>query len=680
MNYNKFCFLAVVFLSQFVHIFADSFIITNKTEVPLFVALYFQRSAPDFFAEQMREPVQVNSGASVVIERPSSKKIVHRKGVVSGSRELLKKKLTHREYVNFAHFSITEKAGDSFEITRDEKNLLIVKGGLQPHVKSLIQTTLSKATDVKQEMVSKVKTPFVPEVAPHIVVREGTELCQQEQEFLKKRMPLVNQAIVKAIGPCSAEATPIVSVLGSGGGYRAFIGFLGVILGLEELGLWDACTYSAGVSGSTWLLSALYGSKKSLKEFPDYIRPRLQNNLLTQNIYNTKETLALFKQKEDFTLVDAWGLLLSKAMFGDKQSLGTHVKLSSLQEQINEGQMPLPICTALHRGMSSEVYFEYTPYEVGSVDYKAFIPAAYAGAHFNRGVCQEAGFKEYPLGLHCGVFGSAFAVDLERVSKSVNNLFFSLLAQKTRLRGLQASTGSLVNFMQGIDSMEMSRDTNLKVLDSGAHLNLPMMPIMHRKPDILIVANMTANPHVNTASALTIGVEFAAKKGYVMPALPEKEINAKAVTIIYDESKSDAPLIIFIPNLYGPYSTLKLEYSAKEFNDFFMAIKKAVVDNKQLIYDAFKKVIAKKELKKDNGIEEVEVKEPVSSASVTEQEVPSQDVVVQPTEESETYNEGKEAVQEPTKIEDVEEEESTDQEEADEQDEVDEQDEEQEEE
>lgn len=52
--------------------------------------------------------------------------------------------------------------------------------------------------------------------------------------------------------PSSNAQAPVIAVLGSGGGLRAHIACLGVLSEMKELGLLDAVTYLAGVSGSTW--------------------------------------------------------------------------------------------------------------------------------------------------------------------------------------------------------------------------------------------------------------------------------------------------------------------------------------------------------------------------------------------------------------------------------------------
>lgn len=46
---------------------------------------------------------------------------------------------------------------------------------------------------------------------------------------------------------------PVIAIAGSGGGFRAMVGFSGVMKALFESGVIDCATYVAGLSGSTWL-------------------------------------------------------------------------------------------------------------------------------------------------------------------------------------------------------------------------------------------------------------------------------------------------------------------------------------------------------------------------------------------------------------------------------------------
>ena len=45
---------------------------------------------------------------------------------------------------------------------------------------------------------------------------------------------------------------PIVAVLGSGGGFRAMVGFSGVFKALHDSDILQCVTYVCGLSGSAW--------------------------------------------------------------------------------------------------------------------------------------------------------------------------------------------------------------------------------------------------------------------------------------------------------------------------------------------------------------------------------------------------------------------------------------------
>ena len=50
----------------------------------------------------------------------------------------------------------------------------------------------------------------------------------------------------------SENDVPTIAVLGSGGGFRAAIGYSGAMVGLQRSGIFDMVTYCAGLSGSAW--------------------------------------------------------------------------------------------------------------------------------------------------------------------------------------------------------------------------------------------------------------------------------------------------------------------------------------------------------------------------------------------------------------------------------------------
>ena len=79
--------------------------------------------------------------------------------------------------------------------------------------------------------------------------------------------------------------TPVVAMLGSGGGFRAMIALCGVFKALKDSGIFEMCMYIAGLSGSTWFVSQLYTHPDfpnvPTEEMLDYFRQRTRMGLLS---------------------------------------------------------------------------------------------------------------------------------------------------------------------------------------------------------------------------------------------------------------------------------------------------------------------------------------------------------------------------------------------------------------
>jgi hypothetical protein len=84
----------------------------------------------------------------------------------------------------------------------------------------------------------------------------------------------------------------------------------------------------------------------------------------------------------------------------------------------------------------------------------------------------------------------------------------------------------------------------------------------------------------------------AVKRGYKMPSIPAQGIDTNAVTVLQDLSDPTVPIVIHVPNLYKSFSTTKFTYKKAEFDSLCDAMRKAIVDNKQLFYDACKSAVA----------------------------------------------------------------------------------------
>uniref|UniRef100_A0A8C1V8N1 Phospholipase A2 n=1 Tax=Cyprinus carpio TaxID=7962 RepID=A0A8C1V8N1_CYPCA len=262
-------------------------------------------------------------------------------------------------------------------------------------------------------------------------LRFSLDLCPKEKLYRQHRRDRVMLGIKKLLHmeepsslPSSAHEVPVIAVLGSGGGFRAMVGFSGVMKALNESGVLDCVTYVAGLSGSTWYMSALYSHPefptKGLEQINQELMNRVSSNplrlLLPKHITNYVH--ALWSKKatgQPVTFTDIFGMLIGETLIPSRMD----TKLSELQEKINEAQAPLPLFTCLHvKPDVSELKFadwvEFSPYEIGMAKYGTFMTPDLFGSKFFRGNVVKK-HEENPLHFLMGVWGSAFSILINRI-------------------------------------------------------------------------------------------------------------------------------------------------------------------------------------------------------------------------------------------------------------------------
>uniref|UniRef100_A0A9R1SJF6 Phospholipase A2 n=2 Tax=Cyprinus carpio TaxID=7962 RepID=A0A9R1SJF6_CYPCA len=252
---------------------------------------------------------------------------------------------------------------------------------------------------------TKVFLDFFLEVCASTDLRFSMALCDQEKLFMQKRKERV------------------IAIL-SDSGFRAMVGFSGVMKALYESGVLDCAAYVAGLSGSTWYMSMLYSHPEFPAKGPGDINMELMNRvssnplklLLPQNI--NRYVKALWKKKsagQPVTFTDIFGMLIGETLIPGRMD----TKLSSLQAKINEGQSPLPLFTCLHvKPDVSELMFadwvEFSPHEIGMAKYGTFMSPGLFGSKFFMGSVVKQ-YEENPLHFLMGVWGSAFSILFNRV-------------------------------------------------------------------------------------------------------------------------------------------------------------------------------------------------------------------------------------------------------------------------
>ncbi|KAM6957840.1 cytosolic phospholipase A2 gamma-like [Aplochiton taeniatus] len=142
------------------------------------------------------------------------------------------------------------------------------------------------------------------------------------------------------------EEVPNIALLGSGGGERAMVGFLGSLyqMGKEHADLLDSILYLSGVSGSTWCMASLYEQPNwstNLETVKQQMNEQGLSSLQTVHDKDPYPIYAMIDQDSKYKSLtrDAWceltpheagysvtGAFVKTSSFGCKFNKGTLVK------------------------------------------------------------------------------------------------------------------------------------------------------------------------------------------------------------------------------------------------------------------------------------------------------------------------------------------------------------------
>lgn len=325
--------------------------------------------------------------------------------------------------------------------------------------------------NIVDEIWQDAMDPFqTPEIQWNARVRISRNLCLEEQIFLKRRRRFTRIALKKYLNLPKDEIVheediPTIAIAGSGGGLRAMIASAGSYQRAKEVGLFDCATYTAGVSGSTWLQSLFYSSigHGDFGAVIEHIKARVNTHiayppaaldLLNKNPtgrYLLRGVVERLKVGySGFHLVDAYGLLLAARLMVPKDELAVDdadLKISKQERWCRVGENPLPIYTAVrHEIPISESdgdnikestkeeaikedwfqWFELTPYEFYCEELEAGIPTWALGRKFDNGINVDTRVPELKLPTLFGIFGSAFCATLSHYYNEVRPFIKSL--------------------------------------------------------------------------------------------------------------------------------------------------------------------------------------------------------------------------------------------------------------
>jgi phospholipase A2 len=300
-----------------------------------------------------------------------------------------------------------------------------------------------------------------------------------EREFIKKRELIVQRALQDLGLP--GDRFPKIAVVASGGGIRAMLVTLGVLRGLEQTKLLDVVTYACGLSGSTWAIAPWISSGLNVSDYiiRHNIVDKVQKfggarsafiNAIKQKFTVTDDNMVKTVFGQPWTFVDSWGLYISKNML-----INPAMTLSQQERLVADGTKPLPIYTAVTTDARSRDWFEFTPFEIGSINRNVYIPSWSFGRYFISGVSQDFA-PEQSLGYLLGIFGSAMGAQFKDVAEGAG------------LKGFTAAewsltSGQVPNFLFGLKDVPGNTTDTLELVDAGADFNLPYPPVSGLNPD-----------------------------------------------------------------------------------------------------------------------------------------------------------------------------------------------------
>ncbi|MBZ3889800.1 Cytosolic phospholipase A2 gamma [Sciurus carolinensis] len=216
-------------------------------------------------------------------------------------------------------------------------------------------------------------------------------LQEEEQAAVQKRRDQVLRALQGL--HIQAEQAPVIAVLGSGGGLRAHIAYLGVLSELRRQGLLDAVTYLAGVSGSTWAMSSFYDKDGNTEDIEADLKRRFDQREWDWR-RSLEETVRSARTLANYSLTDFWAyLVVSKQTREYLLSKLQDSHLSSMKTSVDEGMMPYPIFAAIDNDLhtawqkekSQKTWFEFTPHHAGYPALRAYVAATHFGSQFTEG-------------------------------------------------------------------------------------------------------------------------------------------------------------------------------------------------------------------------------------------------------------------------------------------------------
>jgi phospholipase A2 len=445
----------------------------------------------------------------------------------------------------------------------------------------------------------------------------SNSISVEEAFYQKKRSEITKATIEGLIGlrTNAALKMPRVGMCCSGGGVRAQVATLGFLSGAETIGLLDAVSDLATLSGSTWAIIPWILHRMPPIEYSHIVKKQLQFDFWdVKNLTGNSEPHgfmickiihALMNYK--FSIKALWGNLIARRLLNDlEDSSLKQLTFADIRKILDEkNAYPFPIFTTLIAETQPNYEgLEVTPYTAYSSYLSAEILTESLGSTFVNGTCKEP-LPEKPLSFYMGMFGSAYAASLTDAIKSVSQdlcdrlneedafiqdvqPLMARLLEKFNTPTFRISPAKVPNFTYKMQPNKMHKIQNLHLLDYGINFNLPIFPFLRkeRRPDILIICDASSDASDCDFTQLKNAQAFAKQQKAKFPSLTKFKNITPNLKIFYEYDPT-VPLVIYVAN-QTEASTLDMNYDEEQFDSIYRPMVETITKNKYAIIEAIK--------------------------------------------------------------------------------------------
>lgn len=535
---------------------ADTLNVKNETPRNVCVGIYHQElpmpGKKPGLAQLATQRTLIESDTEKTIQQAARRTRFDRIMTCAENKEFLKPELSNEDLLGekYNGRNVGDLQGDTFYIGDNDAKFYIYSPTEWKVNQPINQKECSKNT---KNLPAIIQNPHKDKVAH---VRIGNELGQDEQAFLSKRLPIAQKSLEAALHAPVKKPLKI-AVVCNGTGIRSTLYCLGALQGLQDLGILDAVTYIASAAGATWGISSWYSSGMELSAFNDWISHQLKNGIASVNPNEAtaigQSLMAKFVSNQPLGAVDMYGALLSNTLCGWNKNDHQHVYLSGQADRIKNGQLPMPLYTAVraeHTSIKHQAY-EWNPYEAGSLWLGMYTPIWGFGRKFDKGSSTNKA-PELTLGNLMGIWGfqrtgvisqqlEKAALNKKMTTECTQNLVTNLYECLDSYRSFEAQ---IPNFTRGMPKSPIPYSISLSLTDANESMSSSAYPVVsgerNRAIDVLIFIDAS-----HKLQALDMAHAYAQARN--LPFIPQTFEKAKDSVVTVYTSNPKGPIIIYQP-------------------------------------------------------------------------------------------------------------------------------------